>query len=317
MAAGHERAAKVELRQLRYLVAVVDAGNLTVASAKVNVSQPALSRSIKNLESTLGARLLERRARGVVPTAAGCLFVAEARFILNECSRAEAEIASFDQGAGRKVAVGVMPMFISSIAADALADVHAAAPSLELMVMEDGYDGMVDQLTDGRLDVMLSTFTKSELPKSLVAERLCAVTAVVAAGADTPLARKRKLKAADFAHAKWVVIGKGWDANVIDQYMMANGLPPPVRPLHTNSVPLAKILIAEKGYVSMLPVHMLAREIARGEIVALPMPAGAFRRAAGLIYRARDKPRRGVAVVIENFRTACRQFSHRYSKLTA
>lgn len=308
----------MELRQLRHFVAVVEVGNLSVAAARVHLSQPALSRSIKTLESDLGVRLLERRARGVVPTPAGRVFAAEARFILNECRRSKAEIAGLGHGAGGKVAIGVMPMFIPSIAADALADVQAADPSLELLVEESGYDGMIDHVTDGRLDFALATFTQSAIPKSLVAERLFTVTAVVAAGANTPIARKKKkLKAADLIDAKWVVIGRGWDANVIDQYMLANGLPPPVRPLHTNSVPLAKILIAEKGYVSMLPIHMLSREIERGDIVTVPIPAGAFRRAAGLLYRAREEPRRGVTLVIDMFRDACRQFSQRYGKLIA
>jgi DNA-binding transcriptional LysR family regulator len=307
----------MELRQLRHFVAVVDAGNLSVAAARANLSQPALSRSIKNLELTLGTRLLERRARGVVPTAAGRIFASEARFILNECQRTRDEIAAFAKGAEGRVALGVAPMFIASIAADALDAVHSVAPSLELMVVEGAYSEMVDQLAAGQLDVLLTQFPESALPRAAVAERLCMVTAIVAAGATNPISRKRKLTAADFVDAKWVTIGRGWDASVIDQYMMSNGLPPPARPLHTNSVVLTKTLIAEKGYVSMLPNHVLTREIERGEINALPMPTGGFRRAAGLMYRARDEQRPGVALVIENLRAACRQFSRRFGKTAA
>jgi len=304
----------MELRQLRHFVAVVEAGNLSVAATRVHLSQPALSRSISKLEAELGARLLERKARGVVPTSAGRVFVAEARFILNECQRARDEVVATAHGDEQRVAVGVVPMFVSSIATGALAALQDKAPNLELLVDEGGIAGLVDRLAAGELDVALTTFTQSSPPKSLIQERLFVVTAVVAAGANNPISRQRRPSAADFSKAKWVTIGQGWDSSVVDQYLMSNGFPPPVRPLHTNSLVLTKTLIAEEGYVSMLPYHMLSREIERGEIVALPLPSGGFRRAAGLMYRSRAEQRQGVALTIEALRAACRAFSSRQGK---
>lgn len=89
----------MELRQLRHFVAVVECGNLSRASRKVHISQPALTRSIKALEDLLRARLLDRKPRGVVPTPTGDIFYQHAKLILNECARAKDDIADAESGA--------------------------------------------------------------------------------------------------------------------------------------------------------------------------------------------------------------------------
>src|ERR1700739_1469203 len=90
--------AKMELRHLRYFVAVAEAGSLTVAAEqKLHTSQPSLSRQIRDLESELGAQLLTRRARGIDLTPAGRAFLDHARFVLSQVEAAG--------GAGRRGAL--------------------------------------------------------------------------------------------------------------------------------------------------------------------------------------------------------------------
>ena len=79
----------MELRHLRHFAAVVEAGNLSKAAEKVFISQPALTRSIKNLEDIVGAELLERRPRGMVPTPAGIALYRYAQLMLNEAKSLE------------------------------------------------------------------------------------------------------------------------------------------------------------------------------------------------------------------------------------
>ncbi|NDE02288.1 MAG: LysR family transcriptional regulator, partial [Gammaproteobacteria bacterium] len=82
----------MELRQLRHFVAVVDSANLSRAAERVAISQPALTRSIKNLEDLLGVELLERQPRGVVPTEAGLALYHHAQIVLNACQRLTREV---------------------------------------------------------------------------------------------------------------------------------------------------------------------------------------------------------------------------------
>src|ERR1700676_4125039 len=78
----------MELRHLRYFVAVVEAGGLTVAARKLHTSQPSLSRQIRDLEEEIGAQLLTRRARGIELTLAGQAFLAHARSALSQVEAA-------------------------------------------------------------------------------------------------------------------------------------------------------------------------------------------------------------------------------------
>src|ERR1700736_5875631 len=80
---------EIELRHLRYFVAVADAGSLTVAAAQIlHTSQPSLSRQIRDLEDEVGARLLTRRARGIELTPAARAFLEHARVVLSQVEAA-------------------------------------------------------------------------------------------------------------------------------------------------------------------------------------------------------------------------------------
>lgn len=88
----------MELRQLRHFVAVVDSANLSRAAERVAISQPALTRSIKNLEDLLGVELLERQPRGVAPTEAGLALYHHAQIVLNACQRLTREVRELERG---------------------------------------------------------------------------------------------------------------------------------------------------------------------------------------------------------------------------
>ena len=99
---------KVTLRQLRSLAALAEEGHFGRAAAAVNVSQPALSVQIRELEAALGARLIERGARGVVVTPTGREVVQRARRILDEVSEIE-QVARWDRGLAGRLRLGVVP----------------------------------------------------------------------------------------------------------------------------------------------------------------------------------------------------------------
>src|SRR5262245_31833113 len=86
----------MELRQLRYLVAVADEGSITAAARATLVAQPSLSQAVKALERSLGARLLHRVGRGVVLTSTGEAVVAAARDALRAADAVTAAVASAD-----------------------------------------------------------------------------------------------------------------------------------------------------------------------------------------------------------------------------
>ena len=100
----------MELRQLRHFLAVAETGSFSAAAEQVYVSQSALTRSIQQLESTLGGPLLRRGVRKTVPTAAGEQLLQYARMILQDCTDAAAEVLSIKSGAVGQVTLGFDPL---------------------------------------------------------------------------------------------------------------------------------------------------------------------------------------------------------------
>ncbi|MBW4089767.1 MAG: LysR family transcriptional regulator [Proteobacteria bacterium] len=146
----------MDLRQLRYFVAIAEAGSLSAAAGTIGIAQSALSRHLQCLEQAVGARLLDRGRRGVVPTEAGTLLLARGRAILEEIEATRAELAS---GAGRLR--GTVDIATSSTVADVLYGPLAlrfarAHPDVHLNFHE-GQDDLVSRLAQGRLDLAIVT----------------------------------------------------------------------------------------------------------------------------------------------------------------
>src|ERR1700693_3770774 len=144
----HRHGHGMELRHLRYFVAVADAGSLTVAAArKLHTSQPSLSRQIRALEDEVGAQLLTRNARGIELTPAGRAFLDHARLVL---SHVEAGV-----GAARRVAHAAKPCFVLGFLTN-----H------ELTWMPETFRILRDELSN--IDVMISSQYSPPLANALL-----------------------------------------------------------------------------------------------------------------------------------------------------
>jgi LysR family hydrogen peroxide-inducible transcriptional activator len=139
------------LKQLRYLAALAEEGHFGRAAAAVNVSQPALSVQIRDLEVALGTRLVERGGREVVITPTGREIVRRARAILEEVREIE-QVARWDRGLGGRLRIGVIPTVAPYLLPQALPLLRARHLSLDLGVREAQTDRLVEEVRLGTLD---------------------------------------------------------------------------------------------------------------------------------------------------------------------
>jgi LysR family transcriptional regulator, hydrogen peroxide-inducible genes activator len=140
------------LKQLRYLAALAEEAHFGRAAAAVNISQPALSVQIRELEAALGARLVERGGREVVITPTGREVVRRARRILEEVGEIE-QLARWDRGLAGRLRIGVIPTVAPYLLPAALPRLRARHPALDLGVREAQTDRLVEELRQGTLDV--------------------------------------------------------------------------------------------------------------------------------------------------------------------
>jgi LysR family hydrogen peroxide-inducible transcriptional activator len=141
----------VTLRQLRYLIALADAGHFGRAAAAANVSQPALSVQIRELEARLGATLVERRARAVTLTAAGREALRRARRIVAETEELK-QAVRWQRGLGGRLRLGVIPTVAPYLLPAALPLLRARNVALDLRVREAQTQTLIEELAAGALD---------------------------------------------------------------------------------------------------------------------------------------------------------------------
>ncbi len=295
----------MELRQLRHFVAVVDTGNLSRAAERVSISQPALTRSIKNLEELLGVELLERKPRGVTPTEAGVALYHHATIVLNACQRLGREVREIERGVTGSVRVGIASMFAAYLTDRVAAQLAVDHPRLTMVATEGFFEDLMRGLLDGRFDVLFSNFPQVPVSADLRLEPLLTVKSSVVASSRHVLARRRDLQRRDLVDQRWVIADLPHAQDSFEKYFAIDGLPAPGDVFRTNSLNLMIALVTSGRFLSVLPEHLLAREFAAGSVRHLSLPGGPIERNAGLIYRESRQPRPAVDYFMAEVRRAC------------
>jgi DNA-binding transcriptional LysR family regulator len=143
----------MELRQLRYFVAVAEERNFSRAAARLYVSQPPLSTQIKSLEQELGVRLFERSNRGVALTTAGAVFFEEVRVLLGRLEHARLKALQAERGDVGMLSIGFVSIADYSILPPSLKGFRASFPRVEVQLHELTTDAQIRELRAARLDL--------------------------------------------------------------------------------------------------------------------------------------------------------------------
>lgn len=193
----------MELRQLRYFVAIAEEGGFSRAAQRLHVSQPPLSTQIKSLEEEIGAQLLARTNRGVSLTAAGQVFYDEVRDVLARLDNARSKTLQADRGDVGLLNVGFVSIADYSILPPALKSFRAQFPLVEVQLHELTTDAQIRELRAARLDLGLALAPVEEPDldfKSILREEL-----VLAAPADHPCAKGDAIDLRTLAKASFIV----------------------------------------------------------------------------------------------------------------
>lgn len=197
----------MNLRDLKYLVALADLRHFGKAAQACFVSQPTLSTQIMKLEEELGVKLVERAPRKVMLTAAGKDAAQRARRILAEAEELkEAARRGANPEAGR-LRLGAFPTLAPYLLPHVVPELHAKFPKLELLLTEEKSDLLLHRLRDGQLDAALLALPIHD--DSLHAQFLFEEPFLLAVPADHPLAQRKVLDTDDLNHASLLLLEDG------------------------------------------------------------------------------------------------------------
>ena len=198
----------MDLRRLRYFVAVAEELHFGRAAARLHMSQPPLSRRIRELEDELGCRLLQRSAQGVRLTEAGAVLLGEARELLDAAERARERVRQTSRR--RTIVVGTVAGAGLEFGPRAAAAFRRTHPDAEVRLREVDIGDPTAGLRSGRVDVAL---TRLPFDTTGLAVRLLETEPLVAAvPADDPLAQRPSVQVGDLLGRPWMRLPEEADA---------------------------------------------------------------------------------------------------------
>jgi LysR family transcriptional regulator, benzoate and cis,cis-muconate-responsive activator of ben and cat genes len=183
----------MELRHLRYFVAVAGEENVSRAALKLHVSQPGVSRQIRDLEAEIGFQLFERSAKAVRLTPAGKVFLAEAREVLRQVEAAVKKARAVAKGGGGEIHVGYAPSLTVQILPAALRKFSGKFPRVRVALHDLSTEEMLAQLGEKKLHVAVTVRPPARQLRGLHVEELARYAVRVAVAPGHPLAKLKSI----------------------------------------------------------------------------------------------------------------------------
>lgn len=276
----------MELRQLRYFVAVVRTGSFSAAAEQLGRTQQAVSKAIGQLEERLGVRLLDRDARTPRPTAFGELLLERAEEVDAALGRFEVELAGLRAEPGGPVRWGTSPAAAARVVASAVLDVIRTRPGIRCTVRSGIDRDLLPALARGELDVVVALQTREPLEPGILAEVLGHEPYVIVAGRSHPLAGRDAITAADLAGQRWLYgLGVGDIEQALAGAFDEHGLPSPVPAVESTSVEFGLAALASGEFLGVLPLALAIDGFESGRLRRLRVPGFEWRRPLALYRR--------------------------------
>lgn len=183
----------MELRHLRYFLAVGEALNFTKAATQLRVAQPALSRQVQDLEDEIGVDLLKRSPRGVTLTAEGKLFLEEVRDLLKRADASVERVRALARGEFGELHVGYAPSPSVEILPTAMAAFQKIAPGVKVVLHDLAGDELMTGLLDGSLELAVTVEHTEEAATGINYEELRRYPFCLAMASGHPFTRKKSV----------------------------------------------------------------------------------------------------------------------------
>lgn len=197
----------MNLRDLKYLVAIADLRSFVQAAERCCISQPTLSTQIKKMESGLGIQIFERTNKKVLPTEVGVQIIASAQSILNEVEHIKELAAMAQDPLAGNFKLGAFPTLSAYIFPNLVSAVNRELPGVRLILIEEKTEQLIQQLKQGYIDAALLALPIHD--DFLQSEFLFSDEFKLAVAPDNPLAKKKAIKQSDLYRQQLLLLDGG------------------------------------------------------------------------------------------------------------
>jgi len=279
----------VHSRLLHHFLAVVDSKGISAAAAELHITQPALTKSVRQLEDILGVELFERLPTGVVPTRFGEILARRARLMELEYRHAIAEIQAIKGGTGGTINVGAGPVWAVRILPPIIAAFRRQQPKVKVKLRIGVIDTLVPALLGGELDLVCASLDFPAHPE-FVKEQLVDLKHVLVARAEHPLAGRKDIAVKELLDFPWLTLINDYvGTSRVGSFFAANELQPPRIAVETTSISAALNLVREDDLILSIPTLMLPHAELFG-LCKLAVRGTLWDAPAGIAYRATRSP---------------------------
>ena len=266
---------KMRMRHLELLDALGETLNIHQAAPRLNLTQPAVSKLLKEIEEIYRTQLFERHPRGIVPTAAGNAVIRWARLTLHNIGESIAESHLIAGGAIGRVRVGAQSVAIPMLVTRVLERVGATAPGVVITVVEGSSEALLPALARNELDMVLGRLNENANTPQFINTALYREPVSFVAAPAHPLVLKGRITFDDLATARWILPPElSPIRRELDAMLAARGMHRPVPRIETMSPLLMQIMLGKGDLIGAMPMLVARHYEAQGllSVIDLDLP---------------------------------------------
>jgi DNA-binding transcriptional LysR family regulator len=284
MQIGDRIARRMKLHDLRILMAVAQAGSMNKAAVVLNMTQSAVSRSIAELERTVGVRLLDRTARGVEPTEYGRAMLECGVAVFDDLRQGAKKIEFLTDPAAGEVRIGCHPTLAASFVPAVVDEVARRYPRIVFhLVVADG-ETLHRALIERNVDLLITREFRRLADERLSFELLFDDPIVVVAGAQSPWVRRRRIALTELLNESWALPPPetAFGATAMEAFRSC-GLDYPRTTVVTTPADVRMSLLATGHFLTIFAASALKFSIRRPELKVLPVELPMARVPSGIV----------------------------------
>lgn len=269
---------RLKLRSLEVFASVCEHGSMAKAADRLSVSQPAVSKTITELETIVGVKLLDRHAQGVELTSYGRLLLRWTAAVFDDIEQGVREIEFQADGSTGHLRIGATESIVAGILPIVLEKLSRELKNISFDIVQAGSAAHQLQLLHNReVDVVVGRMLRHNQLAMLKTEPLFDEPLFVVANRENPLTRRKRITLSDLKNESWCI--PHWDTTVgefIRNAFEASGIEPPKSGIRTNSYHVHLQMISSGRFLSMVPASVLKFSPFSAQFHVLPieLPTG-------------------------------------------